>query len=266
MARQQQNQASQTYGTATNNAAGYGADASSIGGTLTPFLTQRLLNPSGYSQGDMGAMLANAMGGAGGADSGVTGQANLEAGRSRNDAGFSTALDSAARSRTQAAAGAAEGVAANNANVKQDQSNSAASMLSGLYGTDVGAQGNALNTANQATQAGIQAGQSGWLQNITGLVGALGGAASGAGSILSGLKPPAGCWIAAELYGGWNDPRTIDVRRWIFGDFAKTFIGRFACELYLLFGERVARMIRKHRWMRRPFKALFDCALRKARA
>jgi len=262
MARQQQGQASQTYGTATNNAAGYGADASSIGGTLTPFLTQRLLNPSGYSQGDMGAMLANAMGASGGADAGITGQANLEAGRSRNDAGFSTALDSAARSRTQAAASSAEGVAANNANVKQDQSNSAASMLSGLYGTNVGAQGQALNTANGATQAGTQAGQSGWLQNLTGIVGALGGAASGAASM--GFKP--GCWIAAELYGGWNDPRTIDVRRWIFGDFAKTYVGRVACELYLLFGERIAEMIHRHRWMRKPFKALFDCALRKARA
>lgn len=270
MARQQQGQASQTYGTATNNAAGYGADASSIGGTLTPFLTQRLLNPSGYSQGDMGAMLANAMGGAGGADSGVTGQANLEAGRSRNDAGFSTALDSAARSRTQAAAGAAEGVAASNANVKQDQSNSAASMLSGLYGTDVGAQGNALNTANGATQAGIAAGQTGWLQNIQGVVGSLAGAAGGAGGLMTGLYGSkgalGGCWIAAELYGGWNDPRTIDVRRWIFGDFAKTYVGRVACELYLLFGERIAEMIHRHRWMRKPFKALFDCALRKARA
>jgi hypothetical protein len=173
MARQQQGQANQTFGTATGNAAQYGGDASSIGGTLTPFLTQRLLNPQGYSQGDMGAMLANAMGGAGGATSGITGQANLEAGRARNDAGFSTALDSAARSRTQAAAQAAEGVAANNAGLKQDQSNNAAKMLSGLYGTDVGAQNEAMNTANNATQTGIEAGKSGWLQNMNATIEAI---------------------------------------------------------------------------------------------
>lgn len=170
MARQQQNQANATNASATGNAAQYGGDASSINGTLTPFLAQRLLNPQGYSQGDMGAMLANALGSAGGATSGVTGQANLEAGRSRNDAGFSTALDSAARSRTAAAANASEGVAANNADLKQSQSNNAASMLSGLYGTDVGAQNSNLNTANNATQVGLQAGQSGWMQQIPALL------------------------------------------------------------------------------------------------
>jgi len=166
MARQQTAQANQTFGTATNNSANYGGDASTINSALTPFLMQRLTNPQGYSQGDMGAMLANAMGGAGGATSGITGQANLQAGRSRNDAGFGTALDAAARARTAAAAGSAEGVAASNANLKQDQTNNAAKMLQGLYGTDVGAQGSELNTANDATDAATKSGQSGWLQNM----------------------------------------------------------------------------------------------------
>ena len=114
-------------------------------------------------------MLANAMGGAGGSTSGITGQANLQAGRSRNDAGFSTALSEAARDRTAAAAHSSEGIAADNANLKQDQSNNAAKMLQGLYGTDVGAQEGALNTANGATEAGIEAGKSGWLQNAEGI-------------------------------------------------------------------------------------------------
>lgn len=183
MARQQQQQANNTYNSASTNAANYGGDASQIGGTLTPFLTQRLTNPSGYSQSDMGAMLANAMGSAGGATSGITGQANLQAGRSRNDAGFSTALDDAARQKTAASAQASEGVAANNANLKQDQSNNAAKMLSGLYGTDVGAQNSSLNTADQATATGIQAGQSGWLQNLTGILNSVGGLATGGAAL-----------------------------------------------------------------------------------
>lgn len=184
MARQQQGQANQTFGTATGNAAQYGGNASAIAGNLTPFLTQRMLNPQGYSPGDMGAMLANAFGSAGGATSGITGQANLQAGRSRNDAGFSTALDDAARQRTEAAARTSEGIAADNANLKQDQSNNAARMLQGLYGTDVGAQNDALNTANQATRTGIEAGQSGWLQNMTGLLAAI----NGAGKTPGGFK------------------------------------------------------------------------------
>jgi hypothetical protein len=174
MAQYLQGQATGTYNSATNNAAQYGGQASQIGGTLTPFLTQRLLNPSGYSQGDMGAMLANAFGSAGGATSGITGQANLQAGRSRNDAGFSTALDDAARQRTAAAASTSEGVAASNANLKQDQSNNAAKMLQGLYGTDVGAQSENLNTANNATQAGTEASKVGWLQNLQGILGTIG--------------------------------------------------------------------------------------------
>src|SRR6185312_14491246 len=122
-----------------------------------------------------------------GATSGITGQANLQAGRARNDAGFSTALDDAARQRTEAAAQTSEGVAANNANLKQDQSNNAARMLQGLYGTDVGAQNEALNTANQATQTGIEAGKSGWLQNLTSILSAINGSASAAGNL--GWKP-----------------------------------------------------------------------------
>lgn len=184
MARQQVGQANKTFGTASNNAATYGGAASGISGTLTPFLMQRLLNPSGYSPGDMGAMLANAFGSSGGATSGITGQANLQAGRSRNDAGFSTALAEAARARTAAAAKSAEGVAADNAGVKLDQQSQAAKMLQGLYGTDVGAQGEALNTADQATRTGVEAGKSGWLQNLTGILTALNGGAQGAAGII----------------------------------------------------------------------------------
>jgi hypothetical protein len=183
MARSAQGQAQSTYNTDTQNASQYGGDASAIGGQLTPFLMQRMLNPQGYSQGDMGAMLSNAMGSAGGATSGITGQANLQAGRSRNDAGFSSALDAAARSRTQAAAGQSEGIAAQNAGLKQDQQNSAAKMLQGLYGTDVGAQSDAMNNENQATQTGVEAGKSGWLQNMTGILNSINGAASGAGAL-----------------------------------------------------------------------------------
>jgi hypothetical protein len=259
MARQQQAQANQTFGTATANSTNYGDAATQIGGQLTPFLTQRLNNPQGYSQGDMGAMLANVLGSSGGATAGVTGQANLQAGRARNDAGFSGALDAAARDRTQAAAGASEGIAANNANLKQDQSNNAAKMLSGLYGTDVGAQDSALNTANQATQVGLDAGKSGWLQNAMGI-------ANTAANVISAIKPGGMCWIAAELYGGWNDPRTIDIRKWIIEDFSKTMVGFVPCLLYRLVGERVAQAIRTHRWLRKPFRKIFDCALRKARA
>jgi hypothetical protein len=257
--RSAQNQANQTFNSATDNAATYGSNASAIGANLTPLLTQRLLNPSGYSQGDMGAMLANALGSAEGSTSGITGQANLQAARSRNDAGFSTALAEAARARTAAAAHASEGVATDNANLKQEQSNNAAKMLAGLYGTDVGAQNDALNTANNSIQTGIEAGKSGWLQNLTSLISAINGNGTGTAAAIARY-----CWIAAELYGGWDDPRTIDIRRWIGERPGITW--KLIRAVYTMHGERVAQSIRMHSWLRKPFRALFDCALRKARA
>lgn len=186
MARQQQGQATNTFNTATDNAAQFGGNAAAINGNLTPFLTQRLNNPQGYSQGDMGAMLANAFGSAGGATSGITGQANLEAGRSRNDAGFSTALAEAARARTAAAAHTSEGVAADNAGVKLSQQSEAAKMLQGLYGVNVGAQGDALKTANDATNTGIEAGKSGWLQNLNSLLATLAQSSASAAKAIGG--------------------------------------------------------------------------------
>jgi hypothetical protein len=74
-----------------------------------------------------------------------------------------------------------------------------------------------------------------------------------------------GCWIAAELYGGWFDPRTQDVRCWIFGEFAKTTPGIVVCAVYVWCGERVAGWI--HRWpvLRRVFLPIFNKALAKSR-
>lgn len=169
-----------TYKQDQTNASQYGGAAQNIAGALTPFAMQRLTNPEGYSQGDMGAMLANAFGSAGGATSAITGQANLQTGRSRNDAGFSTALDDAARQRTMAAAKTSEGIAQDNAGVKLSQQSEAAKMLQGLYGTDVGAQAGAMNNENEATNSQVNAGNSGWLQNTLNIISTLTGAAKAA--------------------------------------------------------------------------------------
>jgi hypothetical protein len=164
--RAAQGQANNLQSTDQSNAANYGSNASNINAQLMPFLTQRLNNPQGYSQGDLGAMLSNALGSSGGATSGITGQANLTAGRTRNAAGLDTALGDAARQRMKTNAGTAEGIAANNAQLKQTQQSDAAKMLSGLYGTNVGAQSDANSNRVGAINAETTAGQSGWLQNM----------------------------------------------------------------------------------------------------
>jgi len=68
------------------------------------------------------------------------------------------------------------------------------------------------------------------------------------------------CWIAAELYGGWGDPRTILVREWLM----KNFEGHWLMNLYWRFGERVAAMVRKYRPVRWFFTRIFNHFLQQA--
>jgi hypothetical protein len=74
-----------------------------------------------------------------------------------------------------------------------------------------------------------------------------------------------GCWIAAAVYDGWDDPRTIDVRRWLNTEFVKRPVGRMVMALYLQFGERIARVVRRSSLLKRMVRPLFDLALKRAR-
>ena len=164
------NQASSAATNAGNTSANLGAEASGIGSTLTPFLTSELEHPQGYSQGDTSAMLAAGIGGAGGADSGIVGQAGQRAAVSRNAGGFQSALDDAARSRTKAAAGSSEGIAADNAGLKQTQQQDASRGLQGMYGTDTSGMLNASGQIAGDVNAEANADKTGWIQNAQSLL------------------------------------------------------------------------------------------------
>lgn len=165
-------QAKDAYNQAVNTSNMLGADASNIGASLTPFLTQEMLHPQGYGQQGLSAMTAAAEGGAGGATSGLTGQAEQRAAASHNAGGYQAALDAAARSRTQAAAGASEGIAANNANLEQEQMQEGAKGLQGLYNTDTSGMLNAMGQESRDIQAEIEAQKAGpaWMQNLGGML------------------------------------------------------------------------------------------------
>jgi prophage regulatory protein len=72
------------------------------------------------------------------------------------------------------------------------------------------------------------------------------------------------CWIAAELYGGWDDPRTRQVRHYLSTNFRKHRAGRLLMELYERYGERIAAAIRRHPGLRIVFRPIFDFALARA--
>ena len=130
-------QAGNAARTAASNSAELGAEAQGIGSNLTPFLTQEMEHPQGYSQQDQSAMLSAGLAGAGGANAGLVGQANQRAAVSRNGGAFQAALADAARQRDKAAAGASEGIAAQNADLKQKQQQAGAAGLEGMYGKDL---------------------------------------------------------------------------------------------------------------------------------
>lgn len=172
-------QASNAAKTAANTSANFGGAASGISANLTPFLTSELQHPQGYSQQDTSAMLSAGLGGAGGANSGLMGQANQRAAVSRNAGGFQAALDDAARSRSKAAAGASEGIAADNANLKQTQQQDAAHGLQGMYGTDTSGMLNASGQIAGDVNSEVNAGKSGWLQNTLNVMNTINGMATG---------------------------------------------------------------------------------------
>lgn len=73
-------------------------------------------------------------------------------------------------------------------------------------------------------------------------------------SNLTSGKSFLGCWVAAELYGGWLLPETVSIRQWL----ARTCWMKPFCWFYLRFGERWASAIKKHSLLRRITKSLFD--------
>lgn len=72
------------------------------------------------------------------------------------------------------------------------------------------------------------------------------------------------CWIAAELWGGWTDPRTVLVRSWLTHDFGKRWYGQHILGAYTLWGPPLAQAIRTRRRLRRCFQWIFDHALQAA--
>lgn len=164
------NQATNAANTATNTSANLGGEASGIGANLTPFLTQEMLHPQGIGQTGLGAEEAAAQGGAGGAEAGFVGNAAQRAATSRNAGGYQAALADAARSREQAAAGASEGITADNEKLKQQQSQEGAEGLGGLYKTDTSGMLTAEGQVPEDINAETKAGQAGWLQNATSIL------------------------------------------------------------------------------------------------
>lgn len=121
--------------------------------------------------------------GTGGSTAGAVGQAGLDAERTGNRGALQGALDESAREGMRTNADASLAINSKNADLKAKQQQAGLSGLEGLYGqnsTDelnaLGQENNSIGEGNQSVNAELAAGNSGWLQNITGFMGALRGA------------------------------------------------------------------------------------------
>ena len=107
------------------------------------------------------------------------------------------------------------------------------------------------NAANKAASWGIG----------TDLLGTMGDMAAGGMSGGGGSSP---CWIAAELFDGWTDRRTVMVRYWLVNVYEKTFIGSMVVGLYRKYGRWAARQVRAYRPVQAAVRPLFSWFLLKA--
>lgn len=74
------------------------------------------------------------------------------------------------------------------------------------------------------------------------------------------------CWLAAELWGGWTDPRTELMRLWLGRDFGRRWYGAPLVAAYARFGERLAAAIRVRPKLRRAVDWIFSAGLKRAQA
>lgn len=165
-------------GTADTVAAGSGSAAAAEGASLNPFYSQEMRAQHAYTPGQEGELLTNAIQGAGGAFGGAEGEINRNAARTGNATSVTKSLDEMARDKAKMAAGASEGIAAQDVMGAKQENQQGAAGLQGLYGVNTGAQLNAMKQGTEDIQGEMSA-DPGWLKQSLDEAANLGKAASG---------------------------------------------------------------------------------------
>jgi len=160
---------------AKQTAGQYGSTAQDISGNLTPQLQRWTVAPPGYGAMGLARMETSAMQGAGAKTGAMQEAARLRAMRTGNAASLPALEASEAEGGARAAGSTVEDILARNEMLKSQQQQGAMRGLEGMYGSsmrgDIGAQG----LVPEDIKTGIAAGQSGWVQNMEGIVKMLSG-------------------------------------------------------------------------------------------
>jgi hypothetical protein len=158
----------------------FGSQAGTEGAQLNPFLTQEMKAQHGLTPGQQNEMLTASEAGAGGALGGLGAGIQNNAARLGNSTGVGKTLDEMARDRSKAAAGASEGIAAQDVGLAKQEQQQGAAGMAGLYGTNVSGQLNAMRQQGSDLSAAANMTSSPFadLANVAGLGASVGGAAA----------------------------------------------------------------------------------------
>ena len=149
--------------TAQNTA---GQNATNEHGLLMGKANEWMNTQHAFEPGQLNELLTFGMGGLGGAASAAQNQSDMLAANTRNQSGFTKSLQEQARDRMKAAAGMSEGIAAQDVAGAKDLNNAGVGIMSNLFGQDTNSQLAAMGQRNAAINTQIDAGKSGWLQNM----------------------------------------------------------------------------------------------------
>ena len=154
----------------------FGSQAGTEGAQLNPFFTQEMRAQHGLTPGQQNEMLTASEAGAGGALGGLGAGIQNNAARTNNSTGVGKTLDEMARDRAKAAAGASEGIAAQDVGMAKQEQQQGAQGLAGLYGQNVQGQLGAMRQQSGDISAASQMTASPFadLGNVLGVGGALG--------------------------------------------------------------------------------------------
>lgn len=167
-----------------------GTQANQIGSSIIPTLERRAQGQGvGLTPLQRNQALVSSQEATGGTNAGLTGEANLASARTRSAGGYGAALDEASRQKMRSQQQAVQGVNTENTQLANQQQSQALQQLQGLYGTDTSNMLKAMGLQSEDTQNQLAAARQGWLQNTTGVIGALKGAGASGGGGSSGVAP-----------------------------------------------------------------------------
>jgi hypothetical protein len=169
--RAAQNAAKTAEKTAASVAGEAGGAAAGERAALTPFYRQEMQAQHLYQPQQMQELLSAAGTPLAASAATTAGQAASQGARTRNTSGYSAALDQAARERNQAMGQAGLDIGAQDIMGAKKLNQQGAAGMAGLFGQDQEAMLKAMGIQTGDINAEVEAGKSGWLQNLNAALG-----------------------------------------------------------------------------------------------